>query len=274
MLNLVVVPEGVCPPDLPEAASPGVTVWRDQAGAPVAYGERIEDRRVIHVPGVGAFRFTEGRADVEGVPLPGADPDLVLDAFRRMVAPLALQAMGREVLHSSAVVADGGVIALCAVSGVGKTTIAWALHGRGHPMWADDAVCFQAGPEAVRALPLPFAPRLRPESVAHFGSAGNGDVTTPASADLGAVLVLRRSQRGGPRMRHLPAAEAFPAVLTHAYCFDAEDTERTRRMVAAYLDLVERVPVFELTFPHGLEQLGEIVHLIESELRQRRVGAS
>ena len=62
---------------------------------------------------------------------------------------------------------------------------------------------------------------------------------------------------------------AFPAALTHAYCFSLEDMERKRRMMLAYLALVREVPVFTIRFSTGLEALPELLENIEQEIIHR-----
>jgi hypothetical protein len=220
----------------------------------------------VHVVGIGAFSFTPDGDEVLAHPLPAATTGLVADTFRRTVVPLALQARGHEVLHASAVRFASGVAAICAVSGTGKSTVAYALARRGPPLWADDAVCFEATAQGVRAVPLAFSARLRPASADHFGAPGGGDVVMPAPAPLAAVVLLARAADGEPRVERLAAAEAFPETLTHGYSYRPDDPERTGRMVEAYLALVDAVPVYRLTFAPGLERLDAMLDVIEAAL--------
>lgn len=271
MLNLVTQrPDSSVPPS-PTEGGAGVTVWRDNDGAVAGYGSSNGPKKWIHLPGVGAFRFEPGSAEVVAFPLASASSHLVRDAFNRSVLPLALQGVGHEVLHASAVLARERVVALCAVSGTGKSTIACALDRRGHPLWADDAVCFDASSVPITAVSLPFALRLRPASAEYFAANENGRreqlSATSSRPELGAVVVLERSEpEAEPVLSRLTASEAFTATLTHAYAFDTEDRVRNARMVSSYLELVDRVPVFRLTFSPGLERLPEIVDLLERAL--------
>jgi hypothetical protein len=56
---------------------------------------------------------------------------------------------------------------------------------------------------------------------------------------------------------------AFPAVLTHAYCYSLEDAERNRRMIDHYLELSARVPVFSVRFRAGLGNLPAVLDEVE-----------
>jgi hypothetical protein len=267
MLNLTIAPPGAQAPPVPNESDAGLTTWHDHDGAVCAYGHTAGDRRWVHVSGVGAFGFTARGTQVRAVPLASASRELVIDTFRRTVLPLAIQARGDEVLHASAVRTGAGVVAVCAVSGTGKSTLAYALSRRGHVLWADDAVCFDASVDPIRAMPLPFAIRLRPESVAHFGFNGNRTVERPLAAPLAATIVLERLEPGAAaRLDRLSPTEAFPATLTHGYCFTIHDRERSGHMLDSYMELASRVPVFRLSFPAGLEQLDSMTDLIEDAL--------
>ena len=271
MLTLITQRADASAPPIPADSNVGVTVWRDQNGAVCGYGHSNGSEKWVHLPGVGAFRFEPGSPEVVVFPLASARTELLRDAFNRTVLPLALQALGHEVLHASAVVARDRVVALCAVSGTGKSTIACALAGRGHALWADDAVCFDASGVPISALSLPFSLRLRPASAAYFAANNNGGRNSPpaksAPAALGAVVVLERAQQEAePVLSRLTASEAFTATLTHAYVFSSEDRARNARMVRSYLELVDRVPIFRLTFSTGLERLAQIVDLLEGPL--------
>jgi hypothetical protein len=195
---------------------------------------------------------------------------------------MALQAVNTEVLHASAVRAHHGVIAFCGVSEAGKSTVAFGLSRRGYPLWADDAIPFETSGGRVRAIPVPFKIRLRPASASFFGkdqamgqvpSGWDGaDQAEREPAPLAALCLLkqlRAEQRDGRAVEclWLPPAQAFRAVLEHAYCcFGLEDVERKRSMMKHYLDLTARVPVCEVRFQPGLDNLSEILDGIEQDV--------
>jgi hypothetical protein len=243
------------PPVDPE--DPRVVIWNDNDGMPAAYGAAVGRTWWMHVPRVGTFRFAPGGDEVEVSAVPPASNDLVLDTFHRAVAPMVLQVAGREVLHASAVRVPSGVIALAAVSETGKSTTASALASRGHELWADDAVALDLGDSEVTALPLPFRPRVRDVVMDEHWRLMD-------AAPLAAVCALRRDESlEGPACRQLEAAEAFQVLLTHAYCFTLELEARKREMMSTYLELASRVPVFDVSFPTGLENLDRTLDLLE-----------
>jgi hypothetical protein len=244
---------------LPDTAA-SKTIWRDGGGAVVAFGGVLADSRWMTVLGVGSFVFGEPSEPIVCYPDSAATDELVADAYRRTVLPLALQALGSEILHASAVSGPKGVLALCAVSGTGKSTLAYALSTQGFPLWSDDAVQFKIRDGGADALPLPFALRLKEPSVAFFGDVEPPTVKEASTMALAAIYVLERGAE--LELTRLSSVDAFPAVLTHAYYFDLDDADRKREMMNAYLQLVSRVPVFRLVLPEGLPRIEEVVDAI------------
>jgi hypothetical protein len=193
---------------------------------------------------------------------------------------MALQARGLEALHASAVVVPSGLAAFCATSETGKSTVAFGLRRRGFPQWSDDAVVFRTDDAAATAIPLPFEVRLRPGAHEIFGGqlpsstrfAGNGpgEQIHVAPAPLSAIYLLSRvdaASLGAPaRIRPLPPAAAFPAVLMHAHVFDPFDQARREQMLRTYLDLIERVPVFDVMFAPVRENFNGLLDAIAEAL--------
>jgi len=265
-------------PPLLDETSPDTTVWRDGNEQAVAFSATRGEWHWFRVTGAGSFRFparlSGARIECEVVPEAPARRDVVVDSYYRTVVPLALQAYGFEVLHGSAVALPGGVVAMCAERGTGKSTIAFALRQRGHVAVADDAVVVAvpqpgaASPVTVRALP--FELRLRGPSATHFEAPSKRDVLVsaagslrPTQLPLAAVLMLARHD-GPVELKRLGAREAFSRVLQQAYAFSLDDAARKRAMLGSYMRLVNLVPSYELAFPPGLEQLDHICARIES----------
>lgn len=263
-------PEDVPPRWDPEA--PGLEIWRDNDGRACAYGLLRGRWHWLHVLGAGSYRFEATEGPTLVVPDEGAARSTVLDAFYRIVLPMVLQARGREALHASAVELPHGVLALCAPRETGKSTLAFGLQRRGHPAFADDAVVFRAEPGRATVTRVPFAFRLRPASAEHFGHAARDLVRVtedapPREAPLAALGVLERfpDEPGSTavRVERLPSAEAFRALLPHAYCFGLRDEARKGRMMRQYLALAAAVPVLRVRFRPGLERLPAILDELE-----------
>jgi hypothetical protein len=279
---LLRIVSGQTPRISPAAAGDSpIEVWRDLDGGVCALGEYRGQTRSLRLPGLASFEFDTASDEVRAYAEPGVDHARIVDQYRRTVLPFAFQTRGYESLHASAVRTPGGVVALCAVKESGKSTLAFALARRGYPLWADDAVVVEVGAATVSALAVPFEIRLRPASAAHFGwrarddgAPAPSDVAEPISlarAPLAALFVLERIRGArGPahvELRRLERAEAFTAVLTHAYCFTLDHAERKALMMRQYLGLVARVPIYALRYPSGLDQLPGILAAIEGVIQ-------
>jgi hypothetical protein len=229
----------------------------------------------VDVAGVGSFHFDALVATVTAHARASVPRAAIQEAYDRSVLPIVLQARGTEVLHASAVQL-GGVVAFCGVSGIGKSTLAFALSRRGHPLWADDALAVGLRGASAVAFPLPFEMRLRPHAAEFFGlerpTADTGAGSVPGSPDrsaapLAAVCVLSRREADlgddhGVRIERL-RAPAIPALLAQAYCFSLEDPDLKRRLVERYMTLAARVPVFALQFRPRFELLPRILDQVE-----------
>jgi len=201
------------------------------------------------------------------------DPELIKDAYYRGVLPFVLQLRGYEVLHASGVLMPQGVVAFSADPETGKSTFAYGLSQRGYPLWADDAVLVDI--TSLESLQLPFAVRLRPSSALFFGEnvevpLANTDLVKFASQPLSAICVLERltdsDHSAIVNIQRLSSAQAFAAVLPHAYSFSLKDSGYKRRLAQNYLALVKDVPILQVRFRSGLENLSLILDAVEQSL--------
>lgn len=244
-------------------------------GGVYATGAQVDGMIWIDVPEVALFRADP--AEVVAFPCSGVDPDEVEEAYTGIVLPLALQALGQELIHSSGVVAPSGeVVAFAATTHAGKSTTAYALARRGHRLWSDDVVLFESDCEGIQSLPLPFSLKIRQPSATFFAVDAHSEdewrgLSEPSSGPrpLAAICLLDRtnSSEGEPVLivRRDPSA-AFPALLSHSYCFSTRDPVRYRAMTSSYLELVERVPVYDVRFRPGLDHIDELLDAIERDV--------
>ena len=270
MLNLR-FGDGKRAPEVPSVDAPGVHVWHDRRGGVVAWGFRQNGQHCMHWPSLATFRFGSDDPYITAFPEPRIPLDFVWDTYRRSVLPMALQALGWEALHASAIVCQSGVVAFCAASETGKSTIAFALRRRGYPQWADDGVVFRTEGGSV-TIPLPFEVRLRPPSreiiadaplATRFHGNRSGDQVHLEPAPLSAICLLHRIEAApgtAAVVEAVPRADAFPAVLEHGHVFDPFDVGRRARMIETYLDIVERVPVYRARFAPDPERLDLLLH--------------
>ncbi len=255
-------------PDL-DGFDEAVEVWRDNDGRLSAWAQNAGTDRWMYLPGVASYRIRPGHREVVAVPHSSGVTELVVDGYRRAVLPMAVQLGGREVLHASAVVTAAGVVGFCAVSMTGKSTLAYELSRRGYGLWGDDALAFDSTDTSIDAFALPFQLQLRQpyDDASPARSPALACSGSEASVPLAAVCILERAQSAdapeSARVRRLSPAEAFPPLLSHAYCYSLDQIERNREMIGHYIDLAAGVPVFNVVFRPGLEHLPSVLRTIE-----------
>jgi hypothetical protein len=228
----------------------------------------------VDFPGVATFAFTADPSAVRAIAHAGASSDEVIDTYRRHLVPVLLQALGREVLHASAVLAPGGVVGFCGVAGTGKSTTAFGLAARGYAAWADDALAVDmSGDGPIGTVPLPFGLRLRPAAASYFGANAlarapeAGHDARDGAEPLSTLFVLMRSRVSPPAVHRLRPSQAFAALLPHAYCFSVDEPQAKQRLVERYAALASRVPVYRLDFEPALERLPDMLDIIEQTIR-------
>lgn len=280
MLHLSIVDAATAAP--PPAPLPGTMThtWREHDGTEIATGYTVNGEHWMDWPHLASFCFRDDADAVVALAHAPTRTELITDTFRRSVLPMALQRRGHEVLHSSAVQLPQGVVALCAVSETGKSTLAYALSRRGYPLWADDAVALTINKHSVRSVPLPFRIRLRPRSAAFFApEQANTDETTQAAAaahsnalPLAAICILEQRPSGALNsvvdVQRFAPVDAFREVLAHAYCFNLDDLERKRTMLQHYLMVAQHVPIFAVRFQTGLQHVDAIVNSVVQSVDQ------
>ena len=245
-----------------------VQVWRDLDDEVCAYGFAGAGWWSMEWPRLGTFRFGPTLGDtMEVIPEAGVSLPRLEDLHRRSVLPLALQALGRETLHASAIRLANGVAAFCGARGAGKSTVAYALCRRGYEQRADDTLVLSFEPDGIRTYPLPFTPRLRPAS-ADFFATGTGDELLKATEKgepepLAAIFVLLPTAHASeiPAIERLPPTRALRAALGQAHCFDTGNAESRRRLLRNYLEVAACVPVFNVMYRPGLERLDSLLDL-------------
>ena len=284
MLTLKIARDDALRPRIPHNGDPTLEEW-DNDGLFYGYKQISKDNFHLYLDKFAIYRFTHGENEVVAFPEPGIQDDMLFDIFQRAVLPMAVQAIRPEyeIIHSSAVLSSHGVIALCGFGHTGKSTLAYAMSKRNYDFWADDTVAFAVKGQRIKAVPLSASRiRLRQPSIEFFGfnhtegvaqrGGENGSALKVRSASFRALCVLKRSaELEGVRVveiRRLYSSEAFSAVLDHAICFSLNDKMRKRRMMQNYLMLAERVPVLEVRFRPGLENLEALIERIDCAIAE------
>jgi hypothetical protein len=251
--------------EVPDARSPSVQTWRTADGALVALGHTVNGTHWMHWPGLASFAFGAREGRVIAYPSRAVGRRTVRDIYQRGVLPIALQALGAEALHASAVHTRIGVVGFVASSETGKSTLAFELARRGHAQWSDDSLVFDSGCADATVVQLPFRVRVRGAARTPLPRAR----TLPHRALVAALFLLERAQlagRGPVCVEPLAGGEAFSALLTHAHCFEAHRAERRSRMIHFFLDVAARVPILRLRFRPCFRELRIVLDAVEDAI--------
>jgi hypothetical protein len=248
--------------EIPDADSSAVQAWRTSDGALVALGHTTNGTHWMHWPGLASFSFGAGDGRVTAYPSRAVGRRIVRDIYQRSVLPVALQALGAEALHASAVHTRRGVVGFFASSETGKSTLAFELAKRGHAQWSDDSIVFDSTCPDATVVRLPFRVRVPGAS----STSRPPTSTLPHRAPVAALFLLERAQlagRGPVCVEPLAGGEAFSALLTHAHCFEAHRPERRSQMIHFFLNVAARVPTLRLRFRPCLRELPSVMNAVE-----------
>jgi hypothetical protein len=248
--------------------------WTTRAGEVFATPAAGGGQRRVDWAGVGTFICADDEDQVEAWLEPSAFDTDAIAAFDRAVHPALLQTRrGYQALHASAALVDGSVVGFCGRSGAGKSTIARAFRRSGCTQFSDDALAM-AMTDPIAAVALPFTPRLRQPSAAHFSALSEPVAPArPRQAPLRAVVLLHRTSDSNrePHLDRVPATSAFHELLTHAHCFDPRDPTESTRLVEDFLRLAQTIDVYTLHFASGLDRLPSAINATVSAIARDAV---
>lgn len=231
--------------------------------------------------GIGTLRVSDGREIAVSPRAPAADAALARAVLGPGIRSLLLQ-RGALVLHASAVVVDGSLVAFAGPSGAGKSTAAAACYAAGHAVHADDVVAV-ASPGDGHPIVPPGRPGLRvsratadastakPVDCSSPGGKGVIDVADRFPGDpmaLDAVYLLDDDDRFGVDTVPTPDA-AFDLLCASFAPYAESNAEEAKRHLEACATLVDGVDVRLLRRPRSLDRLDELVRLVEADVDSR-----
>lgn len=183
---------------------------------------------------------------------------------------------GYEALHASAVDSPWGAVAIACPSGMGKTTLALELIGRGWPLLSDDVLALADTPEGVLAYPgtphmnvamsASADPRISEVGATLGILAGELWVAakemTPSARRVRVICLLERRAGLPLEARPLPPN---PLPLTPYILGLPDDAGRERSRFELYADLVGTASLMRLTCDAG-DSPAELADLIVGAL--------
>jgi hypothetical protein len=227
-------------------------------------------------PAPGGYVLRNGARtvlEVEGTHLsirlpPDGEPpnEMQVEVYVRALAPKLLFQRGVTVLHASACMVAGKLIAFAGMSGAGKTTTARAFVKAGAGLVSEDLVVL--APEARQATVLteaePFifgwarraAFQLLSEPRKPVPSDALQSLVDGPATQLDQIFFLDRVRRAGNEFAISPLAEpdALVSLMTHDF-LGAVEPEAWRRFFDRARTLVELADLREATSPDGVDRL-------------------
>ena len=172
--------------------------------------------------------------------------------------PLSLERRGiYHVLHVGSVEIAGKPVLFSAPSYGGKSTMTDYFIQQGHTMLSDDALGIEKVGDAYHAIAsYPFhRPYRKAEDLGY-----PVENFSTESKPLSAVYMLNKSETEDEiTIRKIKGIEKFKAFHFSSFVmFNFIKEERFR----FFADMAEKVPVYEITYPHNLERLPEVYEKI------------
>jgi hypothetical protein len=232
---------------------------------------------VLRFPGQADFWLADRRIEARLLdPASGADLEM------RLLGPVLaywLERAGIPVLHAAAVEMGGRAVGFLAGSRGGKSSLAAALVEAGRPLVTDDLLPVEQRPGDLYALPGYPQMRLWPEAARRFAGAEADELPRvhpqldkrrlPVARFHGEPLPLGRlylpERRPGTEIAIRPVSprDALIELLARSFipqlaASGGREGERFDRMAR----LAERVPVYRLIYPEGLDRLADVVRAV------------
>lgn len=203
--------------------------------------------------GVGGFHVRNGNEIIVS-PEPGIDDSLLRLYVEGMMMACLLQQRGFYVLHASVVQVGDHAVAFLGHVGAGKSTMAAALHFRGHPVVTDDNAAVDMSAPQPMVIPAFPSVKLLPAIAASLG------------CEERSLRVMHSSQRKRARSvsRNFPL---HPVPLDRLYVLDrAADDEIVRLTPGqSILELIRN------SVPTRWRQPGDAAHLMQCGQLSRRL---
>jgi hypothetical protein len=197
------------------------------------------------------------------------------------VLPNVALMRGYEALHASAIDSPGGVVAIAAPSGAGKTTLALELLRRGWRLFADDVLTLGASTEPGHVCGYPGTPHMNvagelpldldPEEIGPTLGTLAGERWIAARAHASEARPVRMVcllERGPGLPLALRALPPNPLPLAPYMIGLADDSAREGARFARYADLMGDATLVRLTAAEDSAP-GELADLIEQALADR-----
>lgn len=198
----------------------------------------------------------------------------------------AMRLAGQPCLHATALAVDGKAVALMGASGVGKSSLAWALVQQGCTLVTDDMVGLAPGPEGLFVQPGRARLRMWPDVAERLGvRGGDSRVLFPTTTEMEKIgvrdpavfeerpvrlhaiyrVLPRDPELAAPSIVAMPASERLAELAANLHGMIAPGRAERQRELMLLAKVAATVPVCSLTLPDDLDALPGMA----AELRRR-----
>lgn len=199
------------------------------------------------------------------------------------VLPLVLS-LSATVLHASAVVVGGELVAFTGPCGRGKSTIAASFAERGHAVAADDALVLRQQEDVVAGQPAYPGLRLWPDAggvfAAHVDTLAVSEssmkrrfaATAPfdlAARRVAAIYSLGDGTAGAFDARPMSARETAMLLIAQGFRLEQRDPAALAREMDRACTLAACVRAFEVDYPRDFASRGTLVDQIVRHVREQ-----
>ena len=256
--------------------------WR-AGGRRWASFARITQGYLVRFHGFADFVIDDVAHQIACTARPAVHASTIRHLLLDQVLPLAFSRERRLVLHAAAVATPRGTFAFAGPTGAGKSTLAAAIAASGYSLMTDDCLVVEPDGDALIARPFYPGARLWRDSldamasgaasttVAHYTRKRRvSDSVLPYRSDplpLAGVFVLPSSDRGRPTTVsavRLAPRRAMVALLGCTFMLDTDDCSDARIAFEIQIELVRRLPVYELVCPWRLSRLRETAEEVKA----------
>jgi energy-coupling factor transporter ATP-binding protein EcfA2 len=284
--------EIVFPELLPGEQSFNVRIRLASIDVPPPSGKRrisrkvTPDEAILFWENVGALQIRNGN-EIIADPLPEVEERVLRLFILGAGLAVLLHQRGYLILHASAVSVKGHAVCFLGNSGAGKSTMAAAMHDRGHHLVADDIVAVQTRDDG---LPLVYAgfPQLKiwpelldilkhvpdelPQLHPHLEKRG---LRVPegfpqGSLPLGCLYVLKQVDQVENEIVPIPPQEALIELVRLSFIVGIlERTGTSARHFKQSSSLVNQIPICRLIRQKSLPDLPALARLVEVDAIKR-----
>jgi hypothetical protein len=239
----------------------------------------LEDRAFFFFRGLGSGEAVGGR-EIIGDPDAGMDEELMQFLAQGPALSVLLNQRGYLTLHASCIKIGDTAVAFMGDSGAGKSTMAAALHVRGHGLVSDELTVINNSGSEPQAYPGYPGLHLLPDVANQFRNqledlvrigVHDRKVKVPAHsgfprAPVSLVKIYLLSEGPHFQVSLLKGHKAVYELVKHSYWIRLVHDFRPSSYFLQCARLCARIPVMKLATPKVASALPEIAQMVERDV--------